>query len=449
MKEGFPVPRETFGSRLGMLLTLVGAAVGLGNVWRFPYMVGKFGGASFVLFYSAAVVLIGIPALMAEWTLGRHTRRGPAGAYARAGMPGGRFFGWLFFGCVLIATGYYTNAIGWVLYFAVGEVAQLFALPWARGAILPPQTGFDASSFIMQLVATGLIILAGVVVLRRGLRQGIERASRLIMPILFISLLVLITRALTLEGAGEGVRWYILKLEPRALKPSVMLAALGHACFSLSLGGTFMVIYGSYLDPKVPLRSTAAWTAAGDLLAGLLAGLAIMPAVFAFGLEPSSGPGLIFETLPKVFMRLPLGSLFGIIFFGSLLGAAYLSDLVAFEVLIAGVCDNMGLSRQRAVNLVAAAVFLGATPPMLNMRIFSFWDLAFGSGLQTVGVLLAVLTVGWCLARSTALGELASGAPDRGIRWLYLWLRFVIPGAILSIGAWWLMSDVLRITGVG
>ncbi len=324
-------------------------------------------------------------------------------------------------------------------------------------AILPPEEGFSARSFLLQCACTGTVILTCVVVLRRGLRAGIEKASRFIVPALLAGLLVLIARSLTLSGASEGLRWYLGKFDPRALTPGVMLGALGQAIFSLSLGGTFMVVYGSYLNREDPLRQNAAITASGDLCAGLLAGLVIFPAVFALGMEPASGPGLLFATLPEVFLRIPAGAVFGTVFFVALFGAAYLSDVAALEVLVAGVTDNTGIRRSRAVWLTAAVVFLFAIPPMLNMRVFTPWDLTFGSGFQTLGALISVVAVGWFIDRSAVLEQLVAGESrhrgeatmPRWARWLQIWLRFVIPGAILSVGVWWLLTDVLGVlTGV-
>lgn len=438
-----PGARETFASRFGAVMTMLGVAIGLGNVWRFPYLVGRFGGSAFVLFYVAIVIVIGIPALMAEWTLGRHTRRGTLGAFVRGGLPGGRVVGWLLFAVVIAATGYYSSVVGWVMYFAVGELARGAGLAWNASAILPPETGFDARSFALQLACTGVVVLACALVLLRGLRRGIERSSVVIMPMLFIVLIVLVVRSVTLPGAAAGVYWFIGKFDPAAFTARALVAALGHTIFTLSLGGTFMVIYGSYLNDGESLRAPAVLTAAGDTLAGLLAGLAIFPAVFALGLEPGSGPGLLFETLPRVFAQIPVGWLFGFLFFTGLFGAAYLSDVASFEVLIAGLTDNTSLTRARATWLASALVFLAAIPPMVSMSVFVPWDLTFGSGMQTLGALLAVLTVGWSMKRSAVLAELAG----RGLapRWLLYWIRFVIPGAILAVGLWWVASELLGV----
>jgi neurotransmitter:Na+ symporter, NSS family len=442
-------PRETFASRLGTLATIIGVAIGLGNVWRFPYMVGKFGGAAFVLFYILVSVVIGVPALMAEFALGRFTRRGPVGAFALSGLPFGTAIGWFFFVVVTAATGYYTAVIGWVLYYAIGQLALGLHIPLDPSAILPPDTGFNAKSFVLQLVCTGVVILTCAVVVIKGLRAGIERASKIVLPTLMIVILVLMVRSLTLPGAMEGVRWYILKFRFADLTPNVMVAAIGHAIFSLSLGGTFMVVYGSYLDAKESLAEPAIWTVIGDTGSALLCGFAIIPAVFALGLEPTSGPGLIFATLPKAFAAMPFGALFGCLFFVGLFGAGYLSDVGAFEVLIAGLTDNTKLTRTRAVWIVSAAVFILAIPPTINNAIFVPWDLTFGSGMQTLGSLVAVLTVGWCIKRSDALRQLGAHGETPAPAWLYYWIRFGIPAAIGGTGIWWLLSSVFnKVTSV-
>jgi neurotransmitter:Na+ symporter, NSS family len=431
-------------------MTIIGVAIGLGNVWRFPYMTGKFGGAAFVLFYVLVSVVIGIPALMAEFALGRHTRRGPVGAFAGGGLPFGRQVGWFFFFVVLAATGYYSAVIGWVLYYALGQAAALFQLPLAASAILPPEHGFAAKSFLLQLGCTGAVLVACGIVVLKGVRSGIETASKILTPLLLVILLLLAARSLTLPGAMEGVRWYILKFHLADLNANVMLAAMGHMMFSLSLGGTYMVIYGSYLRASEHVSGPALWTAIGDTGSALLAGFAIIPAVFALGLEPTSGPTLIFSTLPQVFTAIPLGSLFGLLFFVGLLGAGYLSDVGAVEAVVAGLTDNTRLSRTQAVWITCSAAFVLAIPPSINTAIFVPWDLTFGSGMQTLGSLLAVVTLGWCVHRSAALKELAGRGESSAPAWLFYWIRFGIPAAILMIGVWWLLTSVFgTVTSVG
>jgi NSS family neurotransmitter:Na+ symporter len=275
------------------------------------------------------------------------------------------------------------------------------------------------------------------------LRGGIERVSKWIMPVLLGIVLLLVVRSLTLPGAWDGVRWYLLKVDLSQLDSGVVIAAVGQAFFSLSLGGTFMVVYGSYLARDEELRGNASWTAGGDLIAGLLAGLAIVPAVIALGLEPGSGPGLIFSTLPRVFDQIPFGGFFGLLFFAALFGAAYLSAVAALEVLVAGIVDNTTLSRTAAVWLMTAIVFVLSVPPMINMRIFVPWDLTFGSGMQTLGALFAVIAVGWFIDRREVLRQLDPRGVSRSTVWLYHWLRFVVPAAILLVAGWWFFNAVL------
>lgn len=440
--------RETFTSNFGLLMTMIGVAVGLGAVWRFPYMVGKFGGAAFVVFYLAIVFFIGIPALMAEWILGRHTQRGTLGAFEKGGLPGGKFVGFFLFFIVFWATGYYSDAVGWVGFHALMELVNAFGGHINPGAILPPQEGFNLTSLLLQLAMTAFVIFTCGVVLIKGLRKGIEKASKWIVPALFGILLVLIFRSITLPGAGEGIDWFIGGFGFEELKPSVMAAALGMAFFSMSLGGTFMVIYGSYLDRKANVSKNAVYTGIAASTAGLLAGFAIFPAVFAFGLEPSSGPGLLFSTLPKTFSLMPAGWVFGLLFFLGLFGAAYLSDVAAFEVLVGGVLDNTRLGRKRAVILICCIVYLLAIPPMINFKIFVPWDLTFGSGMQALGSLLAVVTAAWFIKRYEFLRELSIRKVSFETL-LYWWMRIVLPFAILFVGINWLLESVFNLNIFG
>lgn len=434
--------RETFGSRAGTLATMIGLAVGLGNVWRFPYMVGQFGGAAFILLYLLIATFIGVPALMGEWSLGRHTRHGTLGAYEKAGVPGGRWVGWLLCGIVWAAVAYYTNAIGWVVYHTLAEVLTPLGRPIDASRILPPDTGFSPTAMGLQIGFTGLVLLAEAAIVLKGVRAGIERASKIITPVLFLTLLILIVRSVTLPGAGEGIRW-LLSFEPGSITPTVAIAALGQVVFSVGLGGTLMVVYGSYLGSDQNIRADATWTVIGDTGAGLMAGLAIFPAVFAFGLEPGSGPGLLFATLPQVFAEIPAGWIFGTLFFGGLSGAALLSGIAAYEVLVAGFTDTLGWTRRKATWTVYAVSMVLALPPMINLEIFVPWDLTFGSGGQTFGTLIAVITVGWVMKRATLLEQLGGENPSDMDRFLVRWLRWVVPGAVLVAAVWWLLTDVL------
>lgn len=434
--------RETFGTRLGLLMTMIGLAVGLGNVWRFPYMVGQFGGAAFILLYLVIAAVVAVPALMGEWSLGRHTRQGTLGAYTHVGVPGGLWVGRLLCLIVWFALAYYTNAIGWVVYHALAEALTPFGRPIDGAAILPPDSGFSPTAMALQVTFTALILLAEATVILRGVRGGIEKISMIVTPILFVTLLIVIVRSVTLPGAGEGIAW-LLTFDPSEITPTVAIAALGQVVFSVGLGGTLMVVYGSYLGADANIRADATWTVIGDTGAGLLAGLAIFPAVFALGLEPDSGPGLLFATLPQIFAQLPAGWIFGLLFFGGLAGAALLSGIAAYEVLVAGFTDTLGWSRRRATWTVYGVSLALALPPMINLRIFVPWDLTFGSGGQTFGALIAVLTVGWVMSRATLLEQIAGDDPSPADRALVRWLRWVVPSAVIAAAVWWLLTDVL------
>lgn len=440
--------RETFGSRLGVLATMVGLAVGLGNVWRFPYMVGRFGGAAFILLYLVVAALVAVPALMGEWSLGRHTRTGTLGAFAKVGVPGGRGLGWILVGITWAAVAYYTNAIGWVVFHTLAQIVAPLGVPVDAGLILPPESGFSAVSMGLQIGFTTLVLLAEAAIVLRGVRQGIEWISRIVTPALFLALLVVIARSVTLPGAGEGVRW-LFAFDLEQLTPAAAMAALGQVVFSVGLGGTLMLVYGSYLADDADIRADATWTVLGDTGAGLLAGLAIFPAVFALGLEPDSGPGLLFATLPGVFEALPAGWLFGTLFFAGLSGAALLSGVAAYEVLVASFTDTLGWSRRRATWTVFAGSLLLALPPMVNLKVFVPWDLTFGSGGQTFGALVAVLTVGWVIRRATLLEQIAGGRMSLADRALVRWLRWGVPTAVLAAAGWWLATDVLGVVGAG
>ncbi|MBN1224591.1 MAG: sodium-dependent transporter [Candidatus Aminicenantes bacterium] len=437
-RTGRSSKRETFSSIYGLVTTMIGVAVGLGAVWRFPYMAGRFGGSAFVLFYMFVIFFVGIPALMCEWMLGRHTGRGTLGAFEKGGIPGGKIIGVFLFGIVLVASGYYSNALGWVGFHVIAEASNAFGINIDGQSILPPHQGINLLSLILQTMMTLIVILSCAVVLKKGLNKGIERISRWVVPMMFTVLIVLIFRALSLKGAMRGVMWYIGSFEFSALTPSVMAAALGMAFFSMSLGGTFMVIYGSYMNSEDAIPKNAILTGLGASTAGILAGFAIFPAVFAFGLEPSSGPDLIFVTLPKTFAMMPMGWLFGLLFFLGLFGAAFLSDVAAFEVLIGGLVDNTGLDRKKAVGWVCFIVFFLALPPMINFKVFIPWDLIFGSGMQAVGSLMAVITSVWFIRRSDSLKELSRGMRRPFPLFLYWWMRVAIPIAIVIVGANWI-----------
>jgi NSS family neurotransmitter:Na+ symporter len=427
-------PRETFGSHFGSLMVLIGVAVGLANVWRFPYLAGNHGGGAFVLLYVLLNLLLGIPAIMAEWTLGRMTRQGPAGAFVAAGMPGGRGIGLLLFFTVFMAMTYYALIVGQVLFYTlhtlfVGSVGTDPAAFYQSrlGGI----TSWNLASTTVTFLGIGAVIYLGV-------RRGIEAISRVAMPLVFVSLLVVIARSVTLPGAVAGLRFYLLPDLSKIDGPTV-LAAMGQVFFSLSLGGTFFLLYGSYLRDDENIPVTAVQTAFGDLAAALLAGLAILPAVFAMGVQPTSGPSLLFITLPGVFDAMPGGAFAGGLFFSAFFVAAFLSAVAGMEVLVDGAGHYFGWSRRRALVVLLSADLLLSVPSMRSSSYLMWNDRLWGSTMQPIGSALTLIALGWFVSRGRALAEVNRGSSvGIGSFWIF-WIRWVIPAAIavILVYGWW------------
>jgi NSS family neurotransmitter:Na+ symporter len=426
--------RETFSSRFGSIMALIGVAVGLANVWRFPYMAGHFGGAAFVAVYVLFVFLLGIPAIMAEWSLGRLTRQGPVGAFTTVGMPGGRVVGALLFFTVLMASSYYVLVIGQVLFYFGLSLGGGLGAADSVALFESHLGGITAWNFTCTLVT----FLAVAAVLYFGVRRGIETASRWMMPAVFLALIVVIIRSVTLPGAGEGVR-FLLAPDLSKLTPDTLLAALGQVFFSMALGGTFFVLYGSYLKSDEDIPRAAVATALGDLTAALMGGFAVLPAVFALGVEPTSGPPLIFITLPGVFARIPGGSLVAVFFFGALFMAAFLSAVAALEVLVDGMGVYFGWSRKRALLALVVVEMAASLAPMASPDYLMWSDLVWGSTMQPVGSALALVGLAWFVSRGRVLEEVNRGASIRvGALWLF-WIRYLVPAVIAAvlIYGWW------------
>ena len=419
--------QERFGTRFGSAMALIGVAVGLANIWRFPYMAGQYGGGAFVAIYLGFVLLLGAPALIGEWSLGRLTRAGPGGAFTAIGMPGGRAIGALLFLTVFMATSYYTVVVAQVLFYAV------------RGGIVAEPETFYAANFggitPLNLGCSVLVFAAMGSVAAFGVRRGVERLSRIAMPLVGIGLLAVAARSVTLPGASEGLR-YLLWPDLDRVSATTFLAALGQAFFSLSLGGTFFLAYGSYLPSAANLRRLAGSTILGDSGAAILGGLAVLPAAFALGVAPASGPPLLFFTLPRVFAAMPAGQVFGPVFFVALFLAAFLSALAALEVIVNSALRWTGWSRRKVILVVVAIQIPLATPSMVSSDYLAWSDLLWGSTMQPIGSALTLIGLGFFVARGRALAEAGRGASrPPGALWLF-WIRWVIPAAILVVLLW-------------
>jgi NSS family neurotransmitter:Na+ symporter len=410
-----------------MVLSLLGVAIGLGNFWRFPYMMGIFGGGAFLVIYLVVVLAFGVPALLAELALGRATRCGPVQAFRAAALPAGGPIGVLLFVGVGMAMTYYLVVLGWLFAFFLVSVGRL-----AGVAELTPQTfGALHARWPLQMLCSAAVAAAAAAVVSRGVRAGIERISRLFLPAFGALTLFLAIWAVRLPGAAEGLR-YLFTVDFAAMTPRAVMAAVGQAFFSLGLGGTFLVIYGSYLPDSAPLRTRAFTTAAGDVAASLLAVLVVMPVAFAYGLSPASGPPLLFEVLPVAFQQMRGGAIFGALFFLGLTCIAFLSGVAAIEVLVGSLVDARGWSRGRTAWCVAGMLVVIGYPAMRSLDYIVWSDLLWGSTMQPVGSVAAMSALAWGLGRRVARQQLEHEGSVPG--WVTYWIfaiRYIVPAAVI------------------
>lgn len=440
--------RGTWGTRAGFILAAAGSAVGLGNIWGFPTQVGQGGGAAFVLVYLICVLLICFPIMLGELSIGRRAQQSPVGSFAHI-RPGTRW--WLVGGLgVLTGAGilsFYSVIAGWtVAYIWFTLTGQVSGDQQAIGDFFAEFTANAPASIILTLLILGVT----AAVLLGGVRAGIERVTKTLMPALIALLVLLAVRAATLPGAVEGLTYYLKPDPSRLLDPSLYSAALGQAFFSLSLGMGAMVTYGSYLGKREGIAGAAAWVVLLDTSIALLAGFIIFPAGFSIpGFDPSSsGPGLIFTVLPRLFSTLPGGQLFGAAFFLLLTMAALTSTISLLEVPVSHFVDAHDWSRRRAVTVVTLAVLTlslpsalstGATPffsnlPGLNLDFLTLMSTIWNDFALPIGGLLTAIFVGWAWRIDGALEELlAHNAWFPAPRlWAFL-IRWVCPLGILAI----------------
>ncbi len=402
---------------------MVGVAVGLGNVWRFPYMMGQNGGSAFLVVYLVFVLVFAIPAITAEWSLGRFTRHGPIGAMERAFGPFGRWIGFLLVMTVLIANSYYVVIVGNVAFSAVFATFTGFTK-----ASIPLYNARLGNGYLQAGIALSVIGLALWVVCR-GIGKGIERVSKLFVPLFGIMIITLIIMALRLPGATTALRAFLAP-DFSQLTPTSVFAALGQAFFSLSLGGTFYLVYGSYLRDEESIPKAAIATGIGDAGAALLASLFIVPTVLALGLNMQAGPSLIFETLPAMFSAIPAGRVIGTAFLIGLWMMAFLSTVAAFQVIVAALTDSFNFTIMRAALIVGSVEAILMLPSALNPEIIGTLDLIFGSGMQMLGSALTIIALFWGCDRVVAAKQIFGGRTE-GIRGLYLlWLRWVVPATL-------------------
>ena len=436
--------RDAFASTLGAFAATVGSAVGLGNIWKFPYLTGSNGGAAFVLTYLLAVALVGIPIMVVEHVIGRRMRLNAVHAYERV-VPGQKFWsaiGWAGLAAAILIMAFYTDVAGWVFAYVFKSIGAFFT-----GTKLTPETFGALAGGTYEPLFWQLAVLALTTgIIAAGVSKGIEKVTKTLMPLLFILLIICDIRALTLPGASAGVA-YLFKPDLSKITATVLLSALGLAFFKLSLGMGTMTTYGSYLPNATRIVPNATRVALTDTAISLLAGLAIFPAVFAFGGTPAGGPGLLFNTIPLIFSQMPLGGLFTALFF-CLTAIATIGAMVSLiEVPVAWAIERGHLRRPVAAALTGAVMFalgilatLSQNPLMANVKVFgkNFFDLfdfVSSNVLLPVGGLAIAIVGGWLISKKDFTEEMNKGyatEPWHG-RILFAFIKFLAPVLILLI----------------
>lgn len=439
--------RDSFGSRFGALVAMAGSAVGLGNLWRFPYLVGENGGAAFIIVYIILSFLICLPIFVSEFVVGRRSQKNAYAAFRD--LSGGSAWRWVGLFTIivpLIVLSYYSVIGGWSIDYLLKSCTFSFTGGESQSAMSTMFSDMVSSTWTPLLAQTGFLLATTLIVVV-GIKDGIEKFSKVMMPILFVIVVAIAVYSLTLSGAGKGLD-YLFNPDFSKIDGQAIASALGQAFFSLSLGFGTIMTYASYVDKKenVMFQSTA--TAVSDLMFALIAGVAIMPAVFAFGLDPQSGPGLVFETLPYVFGQMPAGGIIAILFFVALLVAALTSSISMLEVAVAYLVEEKKFSRISACGLLFAICWLIGALCSLSFgslsevrigggNIFDFFDNLSSNILMTLGSLLTVLFVGWRLKKTdvydefTNGGALSTNAKIFGVLWFLI--RYVCPLAIITI----------------
>jgi len=364
--------RDQWSSKLGFILSSAGAAIGLGAIWKFPYVTGMSGGGAFFLIFIAFTVLIGLPMLISEFIIGRGAQKEAISAYQKL-APNSHWV-WVgrlgVVGCFLLLS-FYSVVGGWVLIYAAMSILGMII---QEGAQYPDLFGMVISSPGITFLGLFLFLLMNVLVLSFGIQNGIERANKYLMPLLFVFFIVLVVRSLTLDGAIEGVRFFLTPSFENITSEAI-LYALGQSFFALAVGFSCMVTYSSYLKKDVNIPRAASWVVIMNIFVSMLAGLAIFPAVFSFGLEPAEGPGLLFIVLPTVFSQMPFGELFLSLFLLLFLFATLTSSFSLLEIIVSAFTANGTRSRPRVAWISGLIVFIAGIPAALSFSLLSEYQL--------------------------------------------------------------------------
>ncbi len=415
-----------FSSQLTTVLAMAGFAIGLGNVWRFPYMMGQYGGGAFLLVYIAFMILLAVPALTAEWMLGRHVRQGTIGVFQKVfGTRLGTFTGYAILFAVFMALSYYALVVAQVIF------SGWFALTRGFSEVTLVEYAAQVNEPIIVFVVAVAVLLLSAVILMRGLKRGIEAVSKLLVPAFGLIAIYLVGVSLSQPGALSALADY-LQPDFSQIDSSVLFAAMGQACFTVGLGGSIGVAYGAYMRDREKLVSTAAATAGMDTGAALLASLFVVPAVLVFGLDMTSGPGLLFDTLPRLFVVMPGGRALATAFLVAWSFVCLLSIMAPLEAIVKGLEKTAGIhcSRNTLIAWVTLALIAVMSPIAWNPQWIGPLDLIFGSGMFMLGALLAVLGAGWGLGQLVLHQQLGDG---RLTKVMIVWLRLVVPLALSAI----------------
>lgn len=433
--------RDQFGSRMGFILASAGSAVGLGNIWRFPYVAGENGGAVFLFVYFIMVLCIGFSVMLAELVIGRKTKRCAVGAFTELGGKKWAVVAWagLIAGVVLLS--FYGIVGGWTIKYFIGIFKGL-----PQGPDVAAQAGGNFSAFInntKSIIFYQFIFMAAtILIVSKGISKGIEKSSKILMPVLFLILIALAIRALTLKGGIEAVSFYLIP-DFSKLNTKIVLAAMAQTFFSLSIGIGGMLTYGSYLKKDEPIVSSALQICGLDTLVAFLSGLIIFPAVFAFGFEPTAGPGLTFITLPAVFTKMPGGYIWAIMFFTLLVIASITSSVNLLEISCSYFVDEKKWPRPKAAWILGSATFILGIPSAISLtgdlsffgKSFMDWmDFLVTNLLLPLGGIMMVLFTGWVLSKD--IKKEATAHANKDFYLLPVWdviCKFVAPIAITIV----------------
>lgn len=436
--------RDSFGSRFGILAAAVGSAVGLGNIWKFPYMAGENGGGAFLLIYFVCIVLLGVPLMTSEFVIGRRGQRNAFGSFKKLAQKSH----WPLVGVMGVVAAFailsfYSVVAGWTLEYIVATIGGSLA------KIQQGQMGDYFANFIdnpVRIVLWQLVFMVlTALIVAGGVKKGIERYSKLLMPMLFLLLIVMGIRAILLPNSAEGLKFMFY---PDFSKVSVktVLFALGQAFFSLSLGMGTLITYASYFNKEENLARTALNVSIADTLVAILAGVVIFPAVFSFGIAPSSGPSLVFITLPEIFRQMPMGGCFQLLFFLLLAVAALTSTVSVLEVVVAYFSEEFNLPRKKATWIAAASISVVGVLAALSFgplkdvsifgkNIFDSLDFTASNVLLPLGGLLIVVFVAWFMKPTDVRSEITNNGKLKSRFYpIYRFvIKFVAPVAIATI----------------